>query len=101
MNNTHLQPVAVDSILVRDLDLDELCDPEIAKGPYPTDRLADVDEADTALSSLVVSPENYFPPCQHEANHRCLGHERKVRIVLTLSSISAATTKAVGYEENC
>ena len=45
--------------MVRDLDLDELCDPEIAKGPYPTERLADVDEAETALSSLVVSPENY------------------------------------------
>jgi hypothetical protein len=56
----HLQPVAVDSILVRDLDLDELCDPEIAKGPYPTERLADDDVAETALSSLVVSPENYF-----------------------------------------
>ncbi len=77
MDSTHRQPVAVDSILVRDLDLDELCDPEMAKGPYPTDRLADVDEADTALSSLVVSPENFPPSCQHEPDHRCLNHGRK------------------------
>ena len=32
-SNAYLQPVAVDSILVRDLDLDELCDPETANGP--------------------------------------------------------------------
>jgi hypothetical protein len=44
--------------LVRDLDLEELWDPESAKGPYPTERLAEVDDAETALSSLVVSPEN-------------------------------------------
>jgi hypothetical protein len=48
----------VDSIFVRDLDLEELWDPEMAKGPYPTARLAEVDDAETALSSLVVSPEN-------------------------------------------
>lgn len=57
--STYLQPVAVDSILVRDLDFEELCEPETANGPYPTERLAEVDEADTALSSFVVSPENF------------------------------------------
>lgn len=51
--------MAVDSILVFDLDLEELCDPETAKGPQPTETLAWVEEAETALSSLVVSPENY------------------------------------------
>lgn len=43
IEKTYLQPVAVESILVRGLDLEELWDLEIAKGPYPTERLAEVD----------------------------------------------------------
>lgn len=58
-----LQPVAVDSILVLELDLDCLWEPEMAKGPYPTDKLASVLDAETALSRLVVSPENCVELC--------------------------------------
>jgi hypothetical protein len=91
-----LHPVAVDSIFVFDLDWLWLCDAETEKGPYPTETLADVLEAEIADSRLAVLPENYSGMVSIDVYTHRSSKEGN-----TLSSTSAATMKAVGKEENC